>query len=91
MSSGELTAGDTDPPEEATDATDVLVVTESEAEVLVVDEYPRYHLAECGWLGQRATIPLPAREARELGFTPCARCGPDATLAAAHRRRSGRK
>ena len=73
------------PGEEETDAADLLIVSELDAEVLVVDESPRYHLAECGWLAERDTIPLPISEARELGFSPCARCGPDATLAAKHR------
>jgi len=54
-------------------------------EVVVIDERPRYHLAGCAWVGDRQTIPLPVREARELGFTPCAVCTPDARLAARHR------
>ncbi len=74
------------PAEEETDAADLLVVCELEDEVLVVDEHPRYHLAGCGWLGSRAVEPLAASEARSLGFTPCARCGPDAELADRHRR-----
>jgi len=79
-----------EPAEEETDAADLLVVCELEDEVLVVDEHPRYHLAGCGWLGPRAVEPLPASEARSLGFTPCARCGPDAELASRRRRsRSG--
>ncbi|PXY19511.1 hypothetical protein [Prauserella muralis] len=89
--SGELKAPSGDPAEEETDAADLLIVSELEAEVLVVDEYPRYHLAECSWLKDKDTIPLPVREARELGFTPCAVCGPDASLAAAHRNNDKRK
>lgn len=69
------------PPEEETDAADLLIVCELENQVIVVDEHPRYHLAECGWLGDKDTIPIAVSEARELGFTPCARCGPDALLA----------
>lgn len=75
---------DAEPPEEDTDAADVLTVSELEAEVRVVDERPRYHLATCRWLNDRATLPLPVREARELGFTPCSICTPDRALAAAH-------
>ncbi|WP_298178663.1 hypothetical protein [Saccharomonospora sp.] len=86
-SSGELAGADVDPPEENTGPEDALLVAELEAEVLVVDEYPRYHLADCTWLGPRATIPLAVKEARDLGFTPCALCGPDAALSANHRRR----
>ena len=77
---------DAEPAEEQTDAADVLAVNESDAEVVVVDERPRYHLTSCAWLGDRPTMPLPVREARELGFTPCARCSPDRKLAATARR-----
>ncbi|MFI6028385.1 hypothetical protein [Amycolatopsis magusensis] len=74
-----------DPGEEDTDAADLLIVAELDVEVLVVDEYPRYHLAECAWLTDRETIPIAVAEARDLGFTPCSRCTPDAHLAATHR------
>ncbi|OQO92072.1 hypothetical protein B1813_07325 [Saccharomonospora piscinae] len=90
-SSGELAGADADPPEEDTRADDALLVATLDAEVLVVDEYPRYHLADCGWLGPRATIPLSVKEARDLGFSPCGLCGPDAALTAAHRRRLRRR
>jgi hypothetical protein len=86
-SSGELAGADVDPPEEETSPEDALLVAKLEVEVLVVDEYPRYHLADCSWLGSRATIPLAVKEARDLGFTPCGLCGPDALLAANHRKR----
>lgn len=76
---------DVDPGEEDTDATDLLVVSELTAEVLVVDERPRYHLRRCRWLAGKLTIPLAVNEARQLGFTPCARCTPDAVLARRHR------
>jgi hypothetical protein len=75
------------PGEEETDAADLLIVSELDVEVVVVDEYPRYHLAGCSWLADRDTIPIEVAEARELGFTPCARCSPDEQLAAAHRRK----
>ena len=76
---------DVEPGEEDTDAADVLVVSELDAEVVVLDERPRYHLAACRWVGDRATLPLPVREARQLGFNPCAVCTPDAILAARQR------
>lgn len=76
---------DQEPGEEATDASDLLVVSELPNEVRVVDEHPRYHLTSCAWLADRPTLPLPVGEARQLGFTPCAYCGPDAVLAARHR------
>jgi hypothetical protein len=77
--------GDREPAEEDTDAADLLLVAELTVRVRVVDERPRYHLAACRWLAGRPTLGLPVREARELGFTPCAVCTPDAMLAQAHR------
>lgn len=74
-----------EPGEELTDATDLLIVSELDHEVRVVDEHPRYHLVSCSWLVQRSTIPIAVSEARQLGFTPCARCGPDGRLASQHR------
>lgn len=81
---GTAAAGD-EPAEEATDAADLLIVSELPDQVLVVDEYPRYHLGGCTWLDHRATITIAVSEARELGFTPCARCGPDSELAIQYR------
>lgn len=78
-----------EPPEEPTDAADVLVVAGLDVEVVVVDERPRYHLATCSWLSGRPTIPIPVGEARQLGFTPCALCGPDRVLVSRHRASSG--
>jgi hypothetical protein len=70
-----------DPGIEEVEVTDLLVVVDLKDEVLVVDEHPRYHVAECTWLAGRDTIPLPLDEARTDGFTPCAVCSPDRTLA----------
>ncbi|WP_141981437.1 hypothetical protein [Saccharothrix saharensis] len=77
-----------EPAEEDVDAADALVVSELTDEVRVLDERPRYHLAECSWLAARPSLGLPIGEARRLGFTPCAVCRPDASLAA--RERAGR-
>ena len=74
-----------EPGEEDTDAADLLVVYELNDEVLVVDEHPRYHLTRCTWPNQEGGERLRVREARELGFTPCDRCRPDAALARRHR------
>ncbi|GHE87326.1 hypothetical protein GCM10017786_18800 [Amycolatopsis deserti] len=84
---GELvgTAEEGEPGEEPTDPADAKIVDELDVEVVVVDEHPRYHLTDCGWLADRDTIPISVKEARDLGFTPCARCTPDAHLAEAHR------
>jgi hypothetical protein len=73
------------PPEEPRDAEAAGLVAELEDEVLVVDELPRYHLGGCRSLVGRPVIPLPAREAVELGFTPCAWCTPDRALTSRRR------
>ena len=70
-----------DPEVEEVEVTDLLLVVDLKDEVLVVDEHPRYHLAGCRWLTGRETLPLPLDEARTDGFTPCAVCSPDRTLA----------
>ncbi|WP_410619771.1 hypothetical protein [Amycolatopsis sp. cmx-8-4] len=76
---------DAEPGEESTSDADIAVLADLEDEVVVVDEHPRYHVRGCTWVGTRDTIPIGIGEARQLGFTPCARCAPDATLVAAHR------
>nr|WP_026316594.1 hypothetical protein [Actinokineospora enzanensis] len=78
-----------EPDEEATDAADLLVVSDLRVDVRVLDERPRYHLTRCAWLAGRPAITLPVAEARELGFTPCAVCTPDSVLAARHREGRG--
>jgi hypothetical protein len=82
-----------DPEVEEVEVTDLLLVVDLKDEVLVVDEHPRYHVAECAWLAGRETIPLPLDEARTDGFTPCAVCSPDRTLAERARaaKQSGRQ
>lgn len=79
-----------DPPVEEVEVTDLLLIVDLTDEVLVVDEHPRYHVADCGWLQGRSTIPLPLDEARTDGFTPCGVCRPDRTLAARARARRTR-
>jgi hypothetical protein len=75
---------DREPPEETVQPTLAGVVAAVEDEVLVVDERPRYHLQGCRALIAQETIPLPAREAVELGFTACGWCNPAAVLGARH-------
>ncbi|WP_340687711.1 hypothetical protein LCL61_17020 [Amycolatopsis coloradensis] len=77
-----------DPGEEKSAPEDVAIVSELEVEVVVVDEYPRYHVTSCEWLETRDTIPLGIGEARQLGFTPCALCTPDAEIAGQHREKA---
>lgn len=76
-----------DPDVEEVEVTDLLVVVDLKDEVLVVDEHPRYHVEGCTWLAGRETIPIPLDEARTDGFTPCAVCTPDRTLAERERAR----
>ena len=73
---------DGEPPEEERDPAAAALVAGLDTEVLVIDEQPRYHMSGCAALAGKALIPLPAREAVELGFTPCGWCTPDRTLAA---------
>jgi hypothetical protein len=74
-----------EPEEEQADSEAEAIVAELDDEVLVIDEHPLYHLAECGLLDGNETIPLPAREAVEYGFTPCGTCSPVSTLAERNR------
>lgn len=73
-----------EPPEEPHVPTAALVVSRLEDDVIVVDEQPRYHLPDCRALRGVEPIPLPAREAVELGFSPCGWCTPDRVLAERH-------
>jgi hypothetical protein len=68
------------PPEEPHDAEAAARAAEMSDEVFVVDELPRYHVAGCRSLIGSAVIPLSAREAMDLGFTPCAWCTPVRSL-----------
>jgi hypothetical protein len=80
-----------DPDVEDVEVTDLLLVVDLEDEVLVVDEHPRYHLAGCIHLRGRTPISLPHDEARAEGFTPCAACEPDHSLADRVRARKATK
>lgn len=73
-----------EPPEEPRDADAAALVAELEDEVVVIDEQPRYHVAGCRSLPGKPLIPLPVKEAVELGFTPCGWCAPDRTLSSRH-------
>jgi hypothetical protein len=57
-------------------------VSQLRAEVIVVDDRPRYHVSECLHLLGRPGQRLSAREAIRLGFTPCALCEPVTALLA---------
>lgn len=75
---------DGEPPEEPLDPAVAQVVATLADQVFVVDEQPRYHVSGCRVLVAHSTIPLPAREAVELGFSPCGWCTPDAVLGGRH-------
>jgi len=76
-----------EPPVEDVEVTDLLLIVDLKDEVFVVDEHPRYHLADCTRLAGQTPIPLPLDEARADGFTPCGTCTPDRTLADLERAR----
>ncbi|WP_214369439.1 hypothetical protein [Pseudonocardia sp. H11422] len=73
-----------EPPEEQRDAAAAALVAGLNDEVVVIDELPRYHVPGCRSLPGRPIIPLPVREAVELGFTPCGWCTPDRVLSSRH-------
>jgi hypothetical protein len=80
-----------EPQVEEVEVTDLLLVVDLQDDVFVLDEHPRYHLAECPRLVGHEAIPLPLDEARTDGFTPCGICSPDRTMAERERaRRAGR-
>jgi hypothetical protein len=79
-------ASDDDPPDEPAieraSLGDLARIAARDDEVVVVDGRPRYHLVTCAHLTDRESEGLPVSEAAELGFTPCARCAPVASLIA---------
>jgi hypothetical protein len=78
---------DDEPLPQSVRPADAVRVASLDAEVLVVDGRPRYHLADCSHLVGRSTEGLPVAEAVELGFSPCGLCRPvDRLVAAAARR-----
>lgn len=70
-----------EPPVQRRPSRVAALVARLDSEVLVVDGRPRYHMGGCRHLVGREVEPLPASEANELGFTPCALCEPDIVLA----------
>ncbi|GID31739.1 hypothetical protein C8E87_1323 [Paractinoplanes brasiliensis] len=77
---------DDEPLPQAVQPADAVRVARLDAEVLVVDGRPRYHVAECPSLAGRLAEPIPVSEAVELGFSPCGLCRPvDRLVAAAAR------
>jgi hypothetical protein len=78
---------DDEPLPQSVRPADAVRVARMDAEVLVVDGRPRYHLADCSHLVGKLTEPIPVNEAVELGFSPCGLCRPvDRLVSAAARR-----
>jgi hypothetical protein len=75
-----------EPPAQRVSPAEVARVAQLDADVLVIDGRPRYHLPGCVHLLGREHESLPVSEAVELGFTPCGLCEPDSTLLARVRR-----
>lgn len=75
-----------EPPAQRVSPAEVARVAQLDADVLVIDGRPRYHLPGCVHLLGREHESLPVSEAVELGFTPCGLCEPDGTLLARVRR-----
>ncbi len=69
-----------EPDEEPVRAADVSWISAQPDVVQVVDGHPRYHVGPCPSLRGQEAFLLPVSEAREIGFTPCGRCRPDATI-----------
>ncbi|MEV8507716.1 hypothetical protein AB0368_23250 [Actinoplanes sp. NPDC051475] len=85
---GEFDEADPDDPDDEplpqkVRPSDAVRVARMDAEVVVVDGRPRYHLAGCAHLSGRQTEALPVAEAVELGFGPCGLCRPVDHLVAA--------
>lgn len=75
-----------EPPAQRISPAEQARVAQLDADVLVIDGRPRYHLPGCVHLLGREHESLPVSEAVELGFTPCGLCEPDSTLLARVRR-----
>ncbi|SNY51130.1 clumping factor A [Paractinoplanes atraurantiacus] len=67
---------DDEPLPQSVRPADAVRVARLDAEVLVVDGRPRYHLPDCPHLVGRLTEPIGVGEAVELGFSPCGLCRP---------------
>jgi len=65
-----------EPLPQAVRPADAVKVARLDAEVLVVDGRPRYHMADCSHLVGKLTEPIAVNEAVELGFSPCGLCRP---------------
>ncbi len=71
-----------EPPAELLLSYEERELSDCDAEVLVVDGRPRFHLADCLHLGDKSAEPLVLSEAAELGFTSCSLCAAATTVLA---------
>ncbi|HZE38500.1 MAG TPA: hypothetical protein VE172_06765 [Stackebrandtia sp.] len=69
-----------EPTEVPMSSVEAAALMRMDAEVMVVDGRPRFHLGGCVHLVDRESEPLPAYEAVELGFTACSLCRPAQSL-----------
>lgn len=69
-----------EPAEITMSSVEAAALMRMDAEVMVVDGRPRFHLGGCVHLVGRDSESLPAYEAVELGFGPCALCRPAQSL-----------
>lgn len=69
-----------EPDEMPMSSVEAAALMRMDAEVMVVDGRPRFHLGGCVHLAGRDSEPLPAYEAVELGFSACALCRPAQSL-----------
>lgn len=69
-----------EPAEYPMSSVEAAALMRMDAEVVVVDGRPRFHLGGCVHLTGRSYEPLPAYEAVELGFTACSLCQPVQSL-----------
>lgn len=69
-----------EPAEVPMSSVEAAALMRMDAEVMVVDGRPRFHLGGCVHLAGRDSEALPAYEAVELGFTACSLCRPAQSL-----------
>ncbi|GAA4898169.1 hypothetical protein [Stackebrandtia albiflava] len=69
-----------EPAEVPMSSVEAAALMRMDAEVMVVDGRPRFHLGGCVHLIGRDAEPLPAYEAVELGFSACSLCRPAQSL-----------
>jgi hypothetical protein len=69
-----------EPSEVPMSSVEAAALMRMDAEVMVVDGRPRFHLGGCVHLVGRESESLPAYEAVELGFTACSLCRPAQSL-----------